>query len=113
MELPDLALYSMKVDTRTPSEFLSLLLARSTIDQLSFVSLPSNDANGWYYPSHGYDTDAEDDENRFSSAVGNWGKKSTKDARWIRRGKMVAWGPGVEEWQVRLTARSPLSLSHT
>lgn len=76
----------------------------------SFIGLPSNDTNGWYYPSHGYDTDAEDDENRFNSALGNWGRKSAKDARWIRRGKMVPWGPGIEEWQSEERARKRLKL---
>lgn len=35
-------------------------------------------------------------------AGGNWGKKSMKGARWVRRGKAVAWGPARGEWEVRL-----------
>jgi hypothetical protein len=34
-------------------------------------------------------------------ARGNWGTKHTKRARWARRGKIAAWGPGMEDWQVR------------
>ena len=82
-----------------------LPFCRSTVPSLinlpvSYVSLPSNDMNAWYYPSHGHDSDVDDDEVRFHPAVGNWGRKSAKEARWIRRGKQVPWGPGIEEWQV-------------
>ncbi|KAI0786066.1 hypothetical protein C8Q75DRAFT_721836 [Abortiporus biennis] len=75
----------------------------------SFVSLPSNDSNTWYYPSHGY-TDLDEDDARYDPAVGNWGRKSSRDAKWMRRGKMTAWGPGVEEWEVEEHARKRLKL---
>jgi hypothetical protein len=31
---------------------------------------------------------------------GNWGMKKAQSARWVRTGKMVAWGPGIEDWEV-------------
>jgi len=58
--------------------------------------MPSFDKNAWYYPSHGYD----DDDIRFTSAKGNWGRKRIHDARWVRKGKIAAWGPGLEDWEV-------------
>lgn len=67
----------------------------------SYVGLPSNDTNAWYYPSHGYHSD-EDDDIHSSTAVGNWGRKTMKDARWVRGGKIAAWGPDFEDWEVRL-----------
>ncbi|KAI0076263.1 hypothetical protein K474DRAFT_1684919 [Panus rudis PR-1116 ss-1] len=76
----------------------------------SFVSLPSNDMQAWYYPTHGYDSDADDDDIRYSTAIGNWGRKHHKDARWIRRGKMAAWAPGYEEWESEDRARKRLKL---
>lgn len=35
-----------------------------------------------------------------SARGGNWGKKLTKGARWVRRGKIAAWGPGMDDWEV-------------
>ncbi|CAL1696423.1 unnamed protein product [Somion occarium] len=82
----------------------------SRYEDPSYVSLPSNDMNAWYYPSHGYDSDADDDEIRFNPAIGNWGKKSVREARWIRRGKQAPWGPGIEEWQAEEHARKRIKL---
>lgn len=67
----------------------------------SYVGLPSNDTNAWYYPSPGYDSE-EDDDVQLSAAVGNWGRKMLGGSRWVRKGKMAAWGPGIEDWEVRL-----------
>ena len=33
---------------------------------------------------------------------GNWGKKKAKGSRWVRTGKLAAWGPGHEDWGVRV-----------
>ena len=66
----------------------------------SVVSLPSNDSNAWYYPSHGGDSDNQENDNIYGTVTGNWGKKTTQHARWIRKGKMIAWGPGIEDWEV-------------
>ena len=66
----------------------------------SYVGLPSNDTHGWYYPSHGYASDEDDVDVRFSTAIGNWGRKTSRDARWVRHGKMAAWGPSMEDWEV-------------
>ncbi|KAK7694365.1 hypothetical protein QCA50_001551 [Cerrena zonata] len=82
----------------------------SRYEDPNYVSLPSNDMNAWYYPSHGHDSDVEDDDIRFHPAVGNWGRKSAKEARWIRRGKQVPWGPGIEEWQIEEHARKRIKL---
>jgi hypothetical protein len=58
--------------------------------------LPLSDPNSWYYPSHGHDSDDEE----INVQGGNWGKKHAKNARWVRRGKMIAWGPDMEDWEV-------------
>jgi hypothetical protein len=60
--------------------------------------LPLSDHNAWYYPSHGYDSEEED--LYIGSNEGNWGKKNTRGARWVRRGKITLWGPSMEEWEV-------------
>jgi len=66
--------------------------------------LPSGDRNEWYYPSRPYDSD--DDELQAGTPMGNWGRKHLRSARFVRKGKMVAWGPGREEYDVRLTTYS-------
>lgn len=33
---------------------------------------------------------------------GNWGNKTRKGSRWVRKGKMAAWGSGMDEWEVSL-----------
>lgn len=57
---------------------------------------------------------------------GNWGHKFAKRARWVRRGKITPWGPGMDDWESEERARkriklllpqekrspSPLSLPH-
>jgi hypothetical protein len=45
--------------------------------------------------------DDDDDEGEVVAQGSNWGKKRNKGARWIHRGKMAAWGPGMKEWEVR------------
>ncbi|OBZ78954.1 hypothetical protein A0H81_00510 [Grifola frondosa] len=74
----------------------------------SFLSLSSNDMDTWYYPSHGYDSDADN----ISSSLekGNWGTKDVKDAKWVRRGKMTAWGPAYEDWEAEDRARKRIKL---
>jgi hypothetical protein len=59
--------------------------------------LPLSDQNSWYYPSHGYSSAEED--LRVSSEVGNWGHKTIRGARWVRRGKITPWGPGMDDWE--------------
>lgn len=65
-------------------------------------SVPLSDHNMWYYPSHGHDSDEEDLS--VGSKTGNWGCKTAKGARWVRRGKITPWGPGMEDWEVRIHA---------
>lgn len=85
-----------------------LLIFTAQLSLYSVISLSAHDDNAWYYPSHGYDSD---DEIRFSAARGNWGRKTVKDAKWVRRGKMAAWAPAREEWEVRSSfALQPTSL---
>ena len=71
-------------------------------NSFSFASLPLNDHSAWYYPSQGYD---DSDEELLNVGVrgGNWGNKMIRGARWVRRGKIAAWGPGMDEWEVRKT----------
>lgn len=58
-----------------------------------------SDKNAWFYPSYGHDSDEEDLP--VSTPLGNWGNKDRLGARWVRRGKMAAWGPERQEWEVR------------
>src|ERR1700731_4227925 len=58
--------------------------------------LPFSDHPSWFYPSHGYDSSDEE----INIHRGNWGKKTMRSARWARKGKLAAWGPGIEEWEV-------------
>ncbi|KAH8100503.1 hypothetical protein BXZ70DRAFT_937537 [Cristinia sonorae] len=88
----------------------SAVFEEARYEDPSFVGLPSNDINAWYYPSHGYGDDAEDDDVRFNTGTGNWGRKMNRDARWIRRGKMTAWGPAMEEWEAEERARKRIRL---
>ena len=32
--------------------------------------------------------------------AGNWGNKFQRDARWVQRGKLVAWTPSRDDWEV-------------
>ncbi|KAH7923994.1 hypothetical protein BV22DRAFT_1067583 [Leucogyrophana mollusca] len=62
-----------------------------------------NDYNAWYYPSQGFDSDCEEFDLRTHG--GNWGRKTTKGSRWVRKGKIAAWGPGMDEWEAEERAR--------
>lgn len=62
-----------------------------------------NDHNAWYYPSQGFDSDTE--SLNTSVAGGNWGKKTMKGSRWVRRGKIASWGPGIDDWEAEDRAR--------
>lgn len=62
--------------------------------------LPLGDQNSWYYPSHGNNSDEE--PLAPGSTSGNWGNKTSAGARWIRRGKIASWGPGMEDWEASL-----------
>ena len=66
--------------------------------------LALSDQNIWYYPMHGHDSDEE--ELPVALPQGNWGHKNAKGGRWVRRGKITAWGPEMEDWEVLF----PLSL---
>jgi hypothetical protein len=72
------------------------------------LMLPLSDHNIWYYPSHGHESDEE--ELNVSSAGGNWGNKATRGARWVRRGKIAAWGPGIDDWKAEERARKRVKL---
>ncbi|TDL28806.1 hypothetical protein BD410DRAFT_738528 [Rickenella mellea] len=74
------------------------------MEEASDVNLPSNDRNDWYYPALP-STDSEEDTLHVGAKGGNWGNKTAKGARWIRRGKKAAWGPGRDEWEVEERAR--------
>ncbi|KAH7883826.1 hypothetical protein F5I97DRAFT_1895935 [Phlebopus sp. FC_14] len=62
-----------------------------------------NDHNAWYYPSQGFDSETE--SLSVGVAGGNWGKKTVKGSRWVRRGKIAAWGPSMDEWEAEDRAR--------
>lgn len=74
------------------------------------AALPLNDSNAWYYPSYGYDTEDEEESMEPGTSLGNWGNKSTRGARWARRGKIAAWGPEMDDWQNEERARKRMKL---
>ncbi|KAI6031963.1 hypothetical protein BKA83DRAFT_4208009 [Pisolithus microcarpus] len=51
----------------------------------------------------GFDSDTE--SLNTSVAGGNWGKKTMKGSRWVRRGKIASWGPGIDDWEAEDRAR--------
>ncbi|KAI0274845.1 hypothetical protein BC834DRAFT_815284 [Gloeopeniophorella convolvens] len=73
-----------------------------TIIPIISFPTPTKDNNAWYHPSL---EGTSDDEGPVDATKGNWGKKAIRGARWIRKGKMVAWGPGMEEWEADNRAR--------
>jgi hypothetical protein len=88
---------------RAPDESRSVsLLAVSAFTHIpsSLLLLPSHDNNNWYFPSQGHDSD--EDLMNYGISRGNWGKKKAKGSRWVRTGKLAAWGPGHEDWGVRV-----------
>ncbi|KAI0094571.1 hypothetical protein BDY19DRAFT_913481 [Irpex rosettiformis] len=87
-----------------------VLFDEARYEDPSYVGLPSNDTHGWYYPSHGYSSDEDDVDVRFNTATGNWGRKTARDARWIKHGKMAPWGPSMEEWEIEERARKRIKL---
>ena len=107
---------SLKLYNRLKKLILMLSSPFVMFDMCSF--LPSNDRNEWYYPAARHSADVTDDvadEDRSEEALlahrsgqGNWGHKLVKGSRWMRRGKIVAWGPAKSDWDVR-----PMIFSHT
>ena len=64
-------------------------------------AVAADDRHDWYYPAaHQYDGDQDGPELDSGTPSGNWGNKRVKGARWVRRGKLSAWGPGRAEWEV-------------
>ena len=59
------------------------------------------DCNHWYYPTHGVYSDDDETTCLPGTASSNWGIKDKKGARWMRKGKIAAWGPGIDDWEVR------------
>ncbi|EPS99123.1 hypothetical protein FOMPIDRAFT_1124864 [Fomitopsis schrenkii] len=82
------------------------MMEEARYEDPSVASLPSFDKNTWYYPSHGY----EDAGARFTSARGNWGRKTVHEARWVRRGKIAPWASGMEDWEEEERARKRIKL---
>jgi hypothetical protein len=76
------------------------------MDQEDSLYPPLSDYNAWYYPAHGHSSDEEDLPPGVSQ--GNWGLKSHKGSRWIRKGKMAAWGADLEDWETEERARKRL-----
>ncbi|KAG5733055.1 hypothetical protein E4T56_gene3572 [Termitomyces sp. T112] len=65
--------------------------------------LPLSDSIKWYYPSQGYDSDEE--LLKPGSRGGNWGNKTIRGARWVRKGKITTWGPSMDDWESEERAR--------
>ncbi|CDO70271.1 hypothetical protein BN946_scf184942.g71 [Trametes cinnabarina] len=72
----------------------------------SYMSLPSNDNDAWYYPAYGFEPN--DAELPQPLLRGNWGMKTYNEAKWIRKGKMTAWAPWMEDWEAEDRARKRL-----
>ncbi|KIL71011.1 hypothetical protein M378DRAFT_183543 [Amanita muscaria Koide BX008] len=72
------------------------------------ATLPLSDFDSWYYPSHEFDSDEE--ELHTGVKHGNWGRKTARGARWVRRGKLAAWGPSMDDWETGERARKRLKL---
>ncbi|KAI0336089.1 hypothetical protein GY45DRAFT_1316149 [Cubamyces sp. BRFM 1775] len=72
----------------------------------SYMSLPCNDNDAWYYPSYGFEPN--DVDLPHSPFRGNWGIKTYNEAKWIRKGKMTAWAPWMEDWESEDRARKRL-----
>ena len=89
-----------RVDTRIRGTLTRSCHAHTPSRGISYMCLPSNDNDAWYYPSYGF----EPNEEGLPAPPfrGNWGMKTFNEAKWVRRGKMAAWGPWVEDWEVRL-----------
>lgn len=75
--------------------------AKRAHEEMSLLVL--NDHNAWYYPSQGFSSDDED--LAVSIVGGNWGNKTRKGSRWVRKGKLAAWGPGMDDWEAEDRAR--------
>ena len=86
-------------DTRIPGKSSPSLDVDLALTVCSLMSLPSNDNDAWYYPSYGFEPN--DEGLPASSFRGNWGIKTYNEAKWVRKGKMTAWGPWMEDWEVR------------
>jgi len=88
---------------RAPDESRSVSFVWSCValthSHRSLLLLPFHDNNNWYFPSQGHDSD--EDLMNYGISRGNWGKKKAKGSRWVRTGKLAAWGPGHEDWGVR------------
>ncbi|KAF8343927.1 uncharacterized protein EI90DRAFT_3114577 [Cantharellus anzutake] len=77
--------------------------------------LPSNDRNEWYFPKArtAVDLQASSDDGPLTTSQaeisrGNWGNKLKSDARWLKRLKIVRWGPQRSEWDSEERARKRL-----
>ncbi|EIW64518.1 uncharacterized protein TRAVEDRAFT_109933 [Trametes versicolor FP-101664 SS1] len=72
------------------------------------MSLPSNDNDAWFYPGTGFEPNDEDLPH--SSFRGNWGIKTYNEAKWVRKGKMTAWAPWMEDWESEDRARKRIRM---
>ncbi|KAI0034950.1 hypothetical protein K488DRAFT_76957 [Vararia minispora EC-137] len=85
-----------------PSQQAQKRLLASPEPSTSRHYVPSIDENQWYYPSRGY---GSDEDEPLGPSRSNWGRKDKRGARWMRQGKLAAWGPGLEEWEAEDRAR--------
>jgi hypothetical protein len=89
--------------TAIASSEIEIIHTRTIFDILTCLSnsfpTPTKDSNSWYHPS--LEGASGDEAESIDVAKGNWGRKTAKGARWLRKGKLAAWGPGMEEWEVR------------
>ena len=60
--------------------------------------ISSLDESEWEYMS----TIIQNEDTELPAGVkgGNWGNKLYEGARWLRRGKLAAWSPTRDDWEV-------------
>ncbi|KAI0322288.1 hypothetical protein OF83DRAFT_1161287 [Amylostereum chailletii] len=103
---------SMSRPSSRPSAFIPGQKRSATLypQETSFASGTPTDSNHWYYPACGAESDDEVKDYAPDVSTSNWGRKSNKGARWMRKGKLAAWGPGIEEWEAEDRARKRVKM---
>lgn len=81
------------------------------VKQSELEQLPSMDTPAWYDPpSPASSSSTVDFQEPDGNLVSNSGHKLENEARWVRKGKMCAWGPSYEEGMRRQRSRKRLQV---
>ena len=73
---------------------------------LSYGNGMYEERNVFQFQNLSSSSDSDDLELAAENPNGNWGRKSVKGAKFVRRGKLAAWSPTKGEWEVRIPAIS-------